>query len=238
MDNQFTIAYGDNKSISYVLTRSKRKTLALTVRNGLIEARAPLRMPKGVIDDFVLSKVKWLDEKLQLLNKNAQERKTFNLSYGDVVIYQGLEYPIVARNGNRIGFDDEGFYMPSDLSPDEIKQACVAIYRMLAKRDLTNKTLDFAKLMSVSPTAIKVNNANTRWGSCSAKKSINYSWKLIMADDDVIDYVVVHELAHLIEMNHSAKFWSVVGNFIPDYKNCRQRLKDLQKRLICENWDI
>ena len=127
--------------------------------------------------------------------------------------------------------------MPPDLTPAEIKQACTLIYRMLAKSDLTNKTLYFAGLMSVSPTAIKINNAKTRWGSCSNKKSINFSWKLIMANDDVIDYVVVHELSHIKEMNHSRRFWKIVEGFIPDYEIQRKRLKELQHRLSNENWD-
>jgi len=108
--------------------------------------------------------------------------------------------------------------MPPGLSPDEIKAACIQIYRILAKRDLTNRVFDFAKQMSVMPTVVKINSVKTRWGSCSSKKSLNFSWRLIMADDDVIDYVVVHELAHIIEMNHSQKFWAIVENILPDYQ--------------------
>lgn len=119
----------------------------------------------------------------------------------------------------------------------QIKSACVQIYRMLAKRDLTEKTLDFAKQMSVMPTAVKINNAKTRWGSCSSKKSLNFSWRLIMADDDVIDYVVVHELAHITEMNHSARFWSIVEGVLPDYRKRKTKLKELQRRLNGEDWE-
>jgi predicted metal-dependent hydrolase len=107
---------------------------------------------------------------------------------------------------------------------------------MLAKRDLTKKTLAYANCMGIMPTTIKINSANTRWGSCSAKKSINYSWRLIMANDEVIDYVVVHELAHIIELNHSERFWKVAENQMPDYNKRKRQLKELQQRLCGEEW--
>ena len=90
--------------------------------------------------------------------------------------------------------------------------------------------------MSVTPSAVRINGAKTRWGSCSGKKSINFSWRLIMASDDVIDYVVVHELAHLLELNHSARFWAVVEKILPDCRERRKQLRELQKRLATEDW--
>ena len=224
--------------MNYTLTRSNRKTVALYVRNGNIEVRAPLKMPKSDIDKFVASKEKWVTDKLAKSQEHLEQRETFELNYGAPVFYRGKQYPIAERTGNRLGFDDMVFYMPPDLTSEQIKSACVQIYRMLAKKDLTNKTIDFAKQMSVIPAAVKINGATSRWGSCSAKKSINYSWRLIMADDDVIDYVVVHELAHLTEMNHSKKFWAIVESILPDYKTRQEKLKELQKKLNRENWDF
>ena len=87
------------------------------------------------------------------------------------------------------------------------------------------------------PSAVKINGAKTRWGSCSSKKSINFSWRLIKADDDVIDYVVVHELSHITEMNHSPNFWAIVENILLDYRERKVKLKRLQKRLSMENWE-
>ena len=223
--------------ITYTLTRSKRKTVALYVRNGNIEVRAPLKMPKSDIDKFVASKEKWITDRLVKSQKQSEQRESFELNYGDTVLYRGKNYPIIVKPGNRVGFDDTAFFMPPNLPAEQIKSACVQVYRMLAKRVLTEKTLDFAKRMAVAPTAVKINGATTRWGSCSARKSINYSWRLIMADDDVIDYVVVHELAHLTEMNHSARFWVIVGSVLSDYRERQKRLKELQEKLNIENWE-
>jgi len=223
--------------IDYVLMRSKRKTVGLYVRDGCLEVRAPLIMPKRDIDKIVASKEAWIKEKLAKSGEQAQQRENFTLNYGDLVTYFGKQYPITAKTGGRVGFDDECFYMPPDLSQEQIKYACVQIYRLLAKRDLTNKVIDFAKQMSVTPIAVKINGAKTRWGSCSGKKSLNFSWRLIMADEGVVDYVVIHELAHITEMNHSERFWMIVENILPDYKKRQKRLKDMQRRLNGENWE-
>jgi len=222
--------------VNYTLFRSSRKTLGIYIRNGVVEVRAPLKTPKGEIERFVLSKDTWIKEKLALSCAETAQRDSFRLTYGHLVSYRGNRYPIAEKPGNRIGFDDKCFYMPPGLAPEQIIDACSQIYRLLAKRDLTKKTVEFAKKMSVEPLAVKINGAKARWGSCSSKKSINFSWLLIMADDDIVDYVVVHELAHITEMNHSPSFWALVGSVLPDYKERKSRLRDFQRKLSAENW--
>ena len=222
---------------NYTLTRSKRKTVALYVRDGGVEVRAPLKMPKHDIDKFVASKEKWIADKLVKSVERKMQRDKFFLDYGSKVTYRGGQYPIEAADGKRAGFDGARFYIPSNLSPAQIKNVCVQVYRRLAKQYLTERTLSFAQSMSVAPAAIKITGARTRWGSCSSKGNINYSWRLNMADDAVIDYVIVHELAHLSVMNHSKKFWAVVENILPDYSQRRTELKKLQQRLGVEDWE-
>ena len=219
----------------YVLIRSKRRSLALHIRNGALEVRAPLTMPKMEIDKFVASREKWIAGKLAASEKQAKSRKNFQLDYGSAVLYLGSEYPIEAKSGNLVGFDN-GFFMPPGLSSLEIKSACVQIYRLLAKRELTSRALHFSKHMNVAPSAVKINNAKTCWGSCSTRKSLNFSWRLVMSESDVVDYVVVHELAHLKEMNHSDRFWAIVESVLPDYLLRKKRLKELTRRLAEEDW--
>ena len=222
----------------YTLIRSQRKSVALHIRpDSTLEVRAPLKMPKAAIDNIVALKEDWINQKLPLVQERQEKKLAFSLNYGDMVLVRGKEYPIAAKPGNRIGFDDDQFYMPPDLSSEDIKYACVEIYKLVAKQVLTKKTIDFSRRMGVIPSAIKINSAKTRWGSCSARKSINYSWRLIMAEDDVIDYVVVHELAHITEMNHSERFWAIVAEVLLNYEAQRDRLKVLQQRLGSENWE-
>jgi hypothetical protein len=187
--------------VDYALIRSKRKTAALCIRNGCVEVRAPMRMPKRDIDRFVASKEQWIADKLAQSQNRAAQREAFARDHaGDI--------------------------------PSRIQE-----YRTIAKTQLPELVASYATRMGVTPAAVKVNGAKTRWGSCSSKGNLNFSWRLMMADDGVVDYLVVHELAHLKEMNHSSRFWAIVQNVLPDYKERQKQLRALQKRLSCENWD-
>jgi predicted metal-dependent hydrolase len=221
----------------YTLIRSRRRTVAIHIKDGGVEVRTPMKMPKRDIDKFVASKEKWITERLAESQSIAAGREAFSLSYGDAVTFRGTEYPLTAKDGKRAGFDGERFYLPPGFTPEQVKAAVVQIYRRLTKQLITERVEHYAKLMNASPIAVRINGAKTRWGSCSAKKSLNFSWRLVMADDAVIDYVVVHELAHITEMNHSTRFWAVVAGVLPDYKERQKRLKALQKRLNAEDWE-
>jgi len=220
----------------YSLTRSRRKTAAIYVRGGEVEVRVPLRMPKREIDRFVLEKEKWILKSLAKQQAQAAQKEAFEIDYGSSILFRGKPYPITQRNGKHAGFDDSVFYMPPELSPEQIKTTCVRLYKILAKAHIAKRVDFFASQMGVVPTAVKINSAMKRWGSCSSRKSLNFSWRLIMADDAIIDYVAVHELAHIKEMNHTARFWAIVENILPDFREHKRKLKDLQSRLSGEDW--
>lgn len=98
-------------------------------------------------------------------------------------------------------------------------------YQALAAQVLQQRTEYFARQMGVAYGRITVRDQKTRWGSCSAKGNLNYNWRLILAPQEVLDYVVVHELAHRREMNHSERFWQLVEEVLPDYRGRRSWLK-------------
>jgi len=209
-------------------------------------------MPQCEIDRFVLEKERWIIENIAKQREWAERKKSFVLDYGSSILFRGKLYPIEGREGTYVGFDSKcglgderalkiafdgkAFCIPQELSTTQIKFACIQLYKILAKSHISDRAAFFASQMGVVPTAVKINSAAKRWGSCSSRKSINFSWRLIMADDAIIDYVVVHELAHIKEMNHSARFWAVVENVLPNYQEHRRRLKELQHRLSGEDW--
>ena len=222
--------------IEYALTRSKRKTVALYIRNGVLDVRAPLKMPIKAIEEFIESKEKWITERLSKSQAQTERREKFSLDYGSLIYYRGNQYPITAKDGTRVGFDGECFYMPPSLAPEQIKSTCIKIYRKLAKQYLTEQVLNFAQKLSVEPKSVSITNARTRWGSCSAKKTINLTWRLIMACDEVSSYVACHECSHMLELNHSRRFWAIVENAMPDYKQRQAMLKGFQYQLNGEDW--
>jgi predicted metal-dependent hydrolase len=225
-------------AVPYKLIRTRRKTVALYVRaDATTEVRAPLKMPQADIDRFVAAKADWLREKLALVEARRAKQASFRIEYGGALLLRGIEVPIRAYDGKTAEYDGEAVLMPANLTPEELKRRAVELYKALARVELAERTRVFAARFGVSPESVRVNGAKTRWGSCSGKRRINFSWHVMMADDALIDYVVVHELAHLLEMNHSERFWSLIAGILPDYESRKKRLRELQTRLGGEKWD-
>jgi predicted metal-dependent hydrolase len=143
------------------------------------------------------------------------------------LLFKGIEYPV--KSDVKARFDGNIFYV------EPTRTEIIALYKKLARRELTRRTIQIARIMNVVPVSVKITSAEARWGSCSSKRSLNFSWRLIMADEAAIDYVIIHELAHLTELNHSDRFWAIVKTYCPDYKACKERLKTLAERLHKEN---
>ena len=117
-----------------------------------------------------------------------------------------------------------------------MKNQVVALYRMAAERIINERVAYFSRVTGNMPNSVKLNCAKTRWGSCSSKGTLNFSWFLIMANPKAVDYVVIHELSHMRHMNHSAAFWREVAKYEPEYNQRRQELKELSARLQTEEW--
>lgn len=214
---------------NYKLIRKKRKSIGIYIKNAQVEVRAPLKYPEKEIDKFVHEKEDWIIEKLNLQQQRCE------VSYGSFILLLGKEYPIMEHDIKIAEFDGSAFKIPQGLASEEIKNACTTIYRAQAKIIIQQRVNHHADIMQVAPKSVKINAAKTRWGSCSNRGSLNFSWRLIMADHDTIDYVIIHELAHLREMNHSPRFWIIVEKFAPDYKKSKEHLKKLQNALL---WKI
>lgn len=114
--------------------------------------------------------------------------------------------------------------LPADTPP--LSEQDRARYIKIARDIFTQKTAYYANIMHVSYGRIAIREQKTRWGSCSAKGNLNFNWRLIFAPEEILNYVIVHELAHRREMNHSTAFYAVVESVLPDYKKCRKWLKD------------
>ena len=227
--------------MEYTLVRSKRRTASIYVRESGVEVKAPLKMSKQAIDEFVISKERWILKSLEEMNERAAQRSQFALGYGSMVLYLGREYPIAGWERKGTGFDGQRFLIPSKKQPEQIRSSCVELYRKLAKLYLQERTIAVAERMGIVAPVIKISGAKTRWGSYNVRKttrskSINFTWRLILAEQDAIEYVIVHELAHMMEMNHSKRFWDIVACELPDYKVRMGKLRILQDRIYYEQW--
>ena len=221
--------------IDYKLIRSNRKTVTIKITYDGTEVRAPHNTPLSVIDDFVQSKEDWIAEKSVIMQERSANRKDFYVDYGHMIRYRGKKYPIKASDLH-YGFDGSAFHIPPGLDPAAIKNYCILFYNMYGSSVIEKKLNEFSALMNTSYNGFRLTNAQKQWGSCNSKKVISFSRRLIMADDDLIDYVIIHELAHTIELNHSTRFWEIVENYMPDFRDRKARIDDLQKELMHEDW--
>ena len=181
----------------YQLIRSSRRTIAIQISpDGRVTVRAPQRCSKAVIENFVLEKQDWIEQKQLELKRKQQERE--------------------ARREKQMPWTEADYQKA----------------RELARTVFTQKTALYASLMGVSYGRISIRDQKTRWGSCSGKGNLNFNWRLILAPEAVRDYVVVHELAHRKEMNHSSKFWGIVEAVLPDYRRQRLWLKQYGDQLM------
>jgi len=111
--------------------------------------------------------------------------------------------------------------MPAGLTETELNEL-----KKLARRDMTRRTERYAELLGLSYGRIAIRAQKTRWGSCSSKRNLNFNCLLELCPEEVRDYVAVHELCHLVEMNHSSRFWALVESVCPDYMHCRKWLRE------------
>lgn len=225
--------------IEYELVRSSRKTIAIQLKeNAKVLVRAPLKEAKKNIDAFVYENEAKILEVLANLYAKDEERRGFCLTENSHPLLLG-EPCSVKIGGKEAGFnvgEEPYFYLPK-CSQEERRTVMVLIYKQIALKELRERVEYFAKKMGVHPASVRVNSAKTRWGSCSGSGGINFSWRLITAPSPSVDYVVVHELAHMKEHNHSARFWTIVASVLPDYIERREALKAVQDRLSREMWD-
>lgn len=222
----------------YTIKYSKRKTMGLYItKNAEIEVRVPNGTPQKVVADFVSQHQHWLNARRGAVAQQLAEQENFELKFGTRLLFLGQEFPLVSVDKPAFGFDGQRFYAYAQMSTEELKASQIDIYRSLAQKVFGDMVEEMAKHMGLKPKAVKINGARTRWGSCSSAGNLNFSWYLVMAEEATIRYVVVHELAHLIEMNHSPNFWRIVEQVLPNYKAEREKLKLLQKKLSVQCWE-
>lgn len=208
-----------------IITRQDRKTLAISIsRDGKVIVKAPFSMPLLEIQRFVNEKQAWIDAKLRAV-KNSLNENSDIISYQNFLFLGTRHKPYWADIKQPIFDAENRFLIPKNLAETDALKAIARFYKQNAKRILSQRAKTIADTMEVKLGAVRLSNAKSRWGSCSSSGLISFNWRLIMLPTRLIDYVLVHELAHLMHMNHSDRFWAMVGRYIPDYNILRKDLK-------------
>ena len=212
------------------LVRSKRKTLALIVEaDGRLTVRAPTQMKDADIWKFVNEKEKWIERKQAQTRKEAPLPREF--VDGGVFPYLGQEIPLRIVSDQKPALVLDKCFKLKETALENAESVFEAWYKKQARKVLTQRVSYFAMKHSFEVKKIRISSARSRWGSCSTRGTLSFTWRLILAPLDVLDYVVVHELCHLHELNHSKRYWALVEDILPDYKIRRIWLKENGGRL-------
>lgn len=224
-----------------ILYRKNRKTIQIKVKDTQrLEITAPAQYPITLIESLLVKKSKWIVSRINHLRELSANPINTTLSEGTRILYLGKDYylqykytpnkytptndtPNIRLDGNKMQL-----VLPGLLhhNADATHQLIKKWYYAAAADLLETKTMEWSKKLCVFPKQIHIKDQKTRWGSCSTLGNINYNWRIIMAPAGVIDYLVVHELCHLRELNHSQKFWTLVESVLPNYKEKRIWLRD------------
>jgi hypothetical protein len=218
-----TITY---KDITYSVERKERKTLSIYVEpTGKIKILAPKDISKEELNQIIENKRYWIYKSLSELEELNETKVEREIVDGEGFLYLGRSYKLkIQKNLKRpLTLRQGRFYLDKAHKMDA--QDCFKeFYREKGLKHVSERVNYFKGKLGVSPNPVRVMELKNRWGSCS-EKHLNFHWKIMMAPMKIIDYIIVHELAHIIEPKHSLRFWEIVGAVIPDYRQRREWLK-------------
>jgi predicted metal-dependent hydrolase len=231
---EHTVTLPNGEQLTYQMERRKRRTIGLKITHEGLMIHAPMRITMRYLEGLIVEKSNWIQKKLSA--REAQQPLSFHWENGESLLYLGQ--PIILNvhqnaRSKKVVLQD-GQLMVALPKPDNevfVAKKVVDWYAKAALADFEQRITLFAKKLGVPTPSLYLSNAKTRWGSCNSRKEIRLNWRLLQAPPHIINYVVCHELSHLKEMNHSAKFWAIVEGLCPAYKQAEKDLKALSQAL-------
>jgi predicted metal-dependent hydrolase len=201
------------------IIRSKRKSFCIEIDEaGKILLRIPIKASDETIKEFIKKHSKWIEKKLNEIENRKIKYQPKNFVDGEKFLYLGKFYDLKIIEDQKFPliFED-GFYLSNNYISNAYK-IFKNFYKKMAKEIINERIKFYVNKYGFKYNKIKITSANKRWGSCTGKGNLNFSYRLIMAPLKVVDYVVVHELVHLIDKTHKKSFYNKVEKILPDYK--------------------
>ncbi len=214
------------------IIRSKRRTLALEIEpDASLIVRAPQRISLDYIEQIVQKKRLWIQSKQQLTREKHAKIQSNGFVNGEGFLYLGHTYPLSIVNNNVPFLFDNKFLLSKDHLPKG-RKLFIDWYKKAAYQKIGDRLDWHSSISGLKYNKFGITSAQKRWGSCNYKNNLSFSWRLIMTPWRIIDYVVVHELVHTVEKNHSKRFWNKVKLLDPNYQDNRKWIKENEHRLI------
>lgn len=217
-----------------VIRRPRRKTASISVRaDDTVVITVPARLPQKHIERLVVSKARWIRDRLHLNEEFRQRYRPKEYVSGEAFAYLGRNYRLKVLEGKTgpasLTQGRIHVRVPPGMNGEEKTQHIIrqltAWYQRRAEKRLGEKVACYATQLGVTPTRAGIKSYRSHWGSCHRDGRVYFNWRIIMAPHAVVDYLVVHELCHLVHHNHSPAFWQLVASILPDYREAKIWLK-------------
>lgn len=232
--NEINLDYRVNK-------RAKRISIRLNEFGDVI-VNVPRESMRNKAEKFVTENLNWIQTKVAAVktktHRNNSILMNFRIQTGEKIILfdeqvYTLELKFASKNYYKLDEDTEQIFLYADKrisNQADLHNAYLKLlkkfYIDLARKIFEERSLYFASKLGVTFNKIAIKDQSTRWGSCSSAKNLNYNFRVLLAPERVLDYLVVHEVCHLVEMNHSSQFWKLVESLMPDYQDSKKWLSD------------
>ncbi len=220
--------------LHYRLERRQRRTVGLKITADGLVVHAPVRISLTLLESLISQKADWIQKKLNA--RHESKIPALQWLNGEQLLLLGNPVTLALSHDvrSRAVSHQPGqlaLAMPNHDDQSAVSRKVLQWYRKQALTDFARRLEIFSARLGVALPKLLISNARTRWGSCNSKQEIRLNWRLLQAPPHLINYVVCHELAHLKEMNHSARFWAVVASIYPDYKAAEKELKAWSPKL-------
>ncbi|MGL4107790.1 M48 family metallopeptidase [Clostridium sp. LP20] len=212
------------KEFEYQIKYKKRKTLSISVElDGVVQVVAPIGLPKGKIEEVLKSKESWILKRI----KEVESKEKLNV---DEVMYLGQIYKVkvLVQRFSKVDFVvfHEGVFLVNVRDENNVIKALESWFREMTEKTIKDKVQKYKHYFIERPKEIIIKEQKRRWGSCSYDNKLLFNWRLSMATEDALEYVVVHEMCHMVHKNHSTEYWREVERVLPNYKESHNWLKE------------
>jgi len=212
--------------LTYKLVRSERKTMSIYVeRDGSVLVRAPKRIPRKQIDAIMNQKKFWVYKSIAEFQELNGSRVRRQIADGEGFLFFGKSYRLMIEKNLKVPLSlEQGYFLLQEDELDKAREHFIKFYRKKGREHIVDRVGYFKAKFGLNPETIRVMDLKNRWAS-RTEKGLNFHWKVALAPMTVVDYIIVHELAHYVEPRHSHAFWEIVESVMPDYQEKRNWLR-------------
>lgn len=216
--------------VGYRIVRVRRQSIGMLIDHDGLTVRAPRWVSIADIEQALREKGEWIVRKLADWRERASRMPRHEWRHGAPVLYRGRLLELAVFRSRQRSVLADLFHLrvthPQPIETGDIESIVLTWLKDQARGELEPKVRYYAARLGRDPTEVRLSNARTQWGSCNPRREIRLNWRLIQLPPHLADYVAAHEASHLVELNHSARFWNVVGSLYPDYQEARRQLEE------------